>query len=596
MSSFAEFKLLPSIGTTLTEKKLFRPTEIQFRTIPILMNKKSVVGISETGSGKTLAYALPLLHLLKTLENAKDPVRNESAPRALVMVPTSELGEQVSKVFKTFAHDTRVRIRPILGAMEFEHARRNVAAIFEVLIATPGRLVQLIEKKLINLNDVRILIFDEADQMLDQGFLNDSNLIVDQCPSDVQLGLFSATVSNSVQELMNTLFSKAEVIRSSGSGKVVKSLITKNLIVEDGKRWPLFEKILAQKVEGGTLVFTNTREQCDKVATELTAKGFPCSVYRGEMDKKERRQNLKLFRDGKTKILVSTDLAGRGLDVENIARVINFHLPKQHENYLHRVGRTARAGREGLVINLVTERDQRLMDRLAGKKSSAPASKLSERGRTKDSDKSTDKRDTKSAGKTAAKSVGKSDSRSASKLVSRTPGKNTGKDFDSKATKFGKKEDHKSSGKSSDKSRSKDSSQYSSSRGAGRTDDREAGSRVSRDGGRGAGRVEDRESGRETGRETGRVAGRVAGRKAVRKIDHDVTKTSRTGAANASEKRAPKASEKTSASQKSSITKTIKERAPKEFSSKEAKPKEIKPKGKGVAKALRNAKAKGRVF
>ena len=312
---------------------------------------------------------MPLLNFLKSLENEGNPVKKESTPRAVVMVPTRELGEQVSKVFKIFTHDTRLRVRPALGGMTLEQARRNTSAPFEILLATPGRLVQMIKAEQIDLSEVKQLIFDEADQMMDQGFLPDSNFVVNSCNQDLQLALFSATVSTAVQQLINDIFTKAEVIRSKGSGKVVSSLTTKNVTVVDGKRWPLFEKILGQRTEGGTMVFANTREQCDKLAKELTDKGYQCAIYRGEMDKNERRSNLKKFRDGKIDLLVSTDLAGRGLDLENVGRVINYHLPKQLENYLHRVGRTARAGRKGLVINLVTERDQRLMTQLEQLKS-----------------------------------------------------------------------------------------------------------------------------------------------------------------------------------------------------------------------------------
>ncbi len=368
MNSFPDFGLLPSILKTLKAKRIFTPTEIQQNAIPLMMSGQSVVGVSETGSGKTLTYALPLLHELKSLENQDDPVTTPATPRAVVMVPTRDLGEQVSKVFKDFTHDTRLRVRPALGGMTFEQARRNVGGPFEVLLATPGRLIQLMDKKLIDLSDVRMLIFDEADQMLDQGFLADSNRIVDACPKNIPLSLFSATVSATVQAMMNSLFAKAEVVRSSGSGKVVKSLTTLNQTIMDGIRWPEFEKLLKKNVTGGTLIFTNTREQCDKVAKEMTEKGYPCVIYRGEMDKAERRANLKKFRDGKIAFLVSTDLAARGLDLEHVGRVINYHLPQQLENYIHRAGRTARAGRAGLVVNLVTERDLKLVSHLEGKK------------------------------------------------------------------------------------------------------------------------------------------------------------------------------------------------------------------------------------
>ncbi len=367
MNLFADFGLLPSIQKTLKEKLFFKPTEIQKQILPLLMSGQSVVGVSETGSGKTLAYVLPLLQLLKGLENDGNPVTTEARPRAVVMVPTRELGDQIAKVFKSFAHDTRLRVRPALGGMPLDKTRKNIAAPFEILLATPGRMAQLIDRDLIDLSDVRVLVFDEADQMMDQGFLTDSKLVVRECPKDTVLALFSATISKNVQELMNELFAQAEIVRSQGSGKVVATLVTKNVRVEDGKRWPSFEKLLSQDVDGGTIVFTNTREQCDKLAKELADKGFNCAIYRGEMEKSDRRTNLKNFRDGKIKLLVSTDLGGRGLDM-SVGRVINFHLPKQMENYLHRAGRTARAGRKGLVVNLVTERDQRLIAQLDGQK------------------------------------------------------------------------------------------------------------------------------------------------------------------------------------------------------------------------------------
>lgn len=364
MNTFTEFGFLSSIQKTLNEMKLQKPTEIQAQVIPLMMSSQSVVGVSETGSGKTLAYVLPVLQKIKSLEDEGDRVEKEASPRALVMVPTRELGEQVAKVFKSFTHNTRLRVRPALGGMTFEQARRNIAGPFEVLLATPGRIVQLVERGLLDLSDVRMLIFDEADQMMDQGFLQDTNFVVSQCPQDTHLSLFSATVSNSVQKLMNELFMNAEIIRSSKSGKIVQSLETQNLIVQDGKRWALFEKVLKQKSEGGTIIFTNTREQCDRLAKELTERRYPCVIYRGDMEHSDRRNNLKKFRQGQVEFLVATDLAGRGLDIESVARVINYHLPKEMENYLHRVGRTARAGRKGLVVNLVTDRDHSLISRL----------------------------------------------------------------------------------------------------------------------------------------------------------------------------------------------------------------------------------------
>jgi superfamily II DNA/RNA helicase len=367
MRSFSEFDLLPSLQATLAEKSFTTPTDIQERALPALLEGRSIVGVSETGSGKTLAYALPILHQLKTLENEKNPVKIEGQPRAIVIVPTRELGEQVSKVFKPFTHTTRLRVRTLLGGTTSEVAKRNIQGPFEVLIATPGRLTRFLNRRLLSLSDVRILILDEADQMVDESFLPDARQIVAASPDGRQMGLFSATVSPEVQKLIQDLFSTAEVIRSQGSGRLVSSLKTVNQKVIDGERYPLLKELLEDSVEGGTLIFTNTRAQCDELARVLTKLGHAHTIYRGEMDKVQRRKNLKSFRDGDIKILISTDLASRGLDIEHVGRVVNYHLPQQMENYIHRVGRTARAGRKGVVFNFVTERDQALISQLGSK-------------------------------------------------------------------------------------------------------------------------------------------------------------------------------------------------------------------------------------
>lgn len=361
MSAFTDFDLLPTLQATLAEKGLQTPTDIQERAIPLLLEGKSVVGVAETGSGKTLAYALPILHQLKSLENRGLRIMTDGQPRAAVIVPTRELGEQVSRVFKPFTHTTRLRVRTVLGGTTFDVAKRNIQGQFEVLVATPGRLIKLLDRGMISLKDLRVLVFDEADQMLDQGFLPDAVKIVEAGPDVLQKALFSATVSPTVQALMTQLYADSEVIRSKGSHRLVATLQTENRVVPDGNRFPILEELLAQPVQGGTMIFTNTRAQCDKLAKALSTQGISCVIYRGEMDKVERRANLKAFRDGKIDLLVSTDLASRGLDLEHVGRVINYHLPQQMENYIHRVGRTARAGRSGLVVNFVTERDEPLI-------------------------------------------------------------------------------------------------------------------------------------------------------------------------------------------------------------------------------------------
>lgn len=370
MTPFHEMSLLPSLLASLDAQHITQPTEIQARAIPELLTGRSVIGVAETGSGKTLAYALPMLHRIKSLELDGDPVGVESQPRAVVLVPGRELGEQVARVFKSFTHDTRLRVRLALGGVDLLKSRENVKGVFEVLVATPGRLDQLLERQLISLNDVRSMVLDEADQLLDLGFLPLAEKLVKACPPERQLALFTATLPTPVTQLAQRTFVLPIEIRSRGSHRVVSTLVTENRKIIDGRRYEQLVVELREPNEGGTLLFTNTREQCDRLVTQLGRLGRACAVFRGEMDRVERRSNLKAFREGKVDLLVCTDLGGRGLDIEHVGRVINVHLPSRVDNYLHRVGRTARAGRPGRVINFVTERDLPLMQQLERMKQS----------------------------------------------------------------------------------------------------------------------------------------------------------------------------------------------------------------------------------
>ncbi len=364
MPKFSEFDLLTTIKSTLAEQMIVDPTEIQWMSIPAFLQGESIVGISETGSGKTLAYLLPILHLIKGHETTEGLIKDNGRPRAAVIVPSRELGEQIARVCKTFTHGTRLRVRTVLGGTSMAIAKGNIANPFEVLVATPGRLIQLMDQGLIRLDDVRTLVFDEADQMLDPGFVEIANRLVRACAPFCQLGLFSATMDQAMEQLVNKLFAEAIVIRTTKSSLTAPTLQTINRDVIDGRRFPVLKEILTESHPGSTLVFTNTRAQCDKLAELLQEAGFQCLIYRGEMDKLERRKNLRAFRDGKIDLLVSTDLAGRGLDIDHVTRIINYHLPHTMDNYVHRVGRTARAGRSGLVINLVTERDRPFVNSL----------------------------------------------------------------------------------------------------------------------------------------------------------------------------------------------------------------------------------------
>ncbi len=366
MPSFNEYSLLQSLLDTLAEQRLKEPTEIQAATIPPQLKGRSVIGVAETGSGKTLAYVLPILHELKTLENEGTPVSIAGRPRGVVVVPGRELGQQVCKVFKSMTHGTRLRVRSVLGGTKKQIAHQNVRGEFEVLVATPGRLGQFLESRQLRLDDVRVLVLDEADQLLDPGFLPVVGRILGECPPEVRMAMFGATFSPALEHAASELFATEPVrVRTDRSRKGLETLETDNRKVSHGLRYEALKKVLAQDSKTSTLLFANTRGQCEKLSAWLKAEGHPHVTYMGQMESLERRQNLEAFRSGEVKLLVATDLAGRGLDIDLIERVINVHLPEDVDNYSHRVGRTGRAGRAGKVVNLVTERDEPLIAKLA---------------------------------------------------------------------------------------------------------------------------------------------------------------------------------------------------------------------------------------
>ena len=365
MSSFSEFSLLPSLISSLAKQDLTQPTEVQARTIPALLDDRPLVAVSETGSGKTLAYVLPMLHKLKTLELDGSAVSSAGRPRGLVVVPGRELGDQVSRVFKSLTHGTRLRVRTVLGGSHKQVALRNVSGEFEVLVATPGRLIQLLDSGEVHLDDVRMLVFDEADRMIDHGFLPVARRVVSQCQAGTQLAMFSATLPRPLEAVVKELYAvKPLLVRTQGSQHTVPTLEVENRTVVDGRRFDVLRAVFKEDASTGSLLFANTRKQCDRIADWLESEGIAYAVYRGQMDRIERRANLRRFRRGEVAVMIATDLGSRGLDIERVQRVINVHLPQDVDNYLHRVGRTARAGRAGLVINLVTERDQPLIEKL----------------------------------------------------------------------------------------------------------------------------------------------------------------------------------------------------------------------------------------
>lgn len=358
MSTFSSLPLIDSLKATLREQGLAQTTEVQAKALPALLDGRSSVVVSQTGSGKTLVYLLPVLQILKKLEEDTVPVRNPGSPRALVLVPSRELGEQVAKVFKTFTHNTRLRVRSVLGGRKRAQERETVGRLLEVLVATPGRLEQLLDQGSVRLDDLRLLVFDEADQLLDRGFVPVALKALASAPGEVQLIMASATMPQGLRKAVRELFDSEPLwVETKRAQRTVSTLKTRNVRITKEGRMVALRQELDRDRKSLTILFVNSRKQADRVCEWLDTEGHGYAIYRGELEAKERRDNLQRFREGKVRLLVATDLAGRGLDIAGVLRVINVNLPRDPELYLHRVGRTARAGRPGLVVNLVGEKD-----------------------------------------------------------------------------------------------------------------------------------------------------------------------------------------------------------------------------------------------
>lgn len=364
--TFADLHLLDSLRHTLDQLGFPGPTPVQAAAIPQLMGGASTLVVAPTGSGKTLAFGLPLLHRLKERELGGDRVTEPGRPRGLVVLPRRELGEQISRALKQFTHHTRVRVRTALGGEKPEVSRRNVEGAHEVLIATPGRLELLMGEGVVALDDVATVIFDEADELLDAGFLASAQRLLSFVPTDAQRVLVTATLPEALTPALDALrpMSGWAQAATEGVGELVETLTVQRVTFTKGQRFQALAGVLEADPLAPTILFANTRGQCDRLCAWLDDQGYGYVAYRGEQDRLERRRALRAFRAEEVGMLVTTDLGGRGLDIEQVERVINVWLTGDPAAYLHRAGRTARAGREGLMVDLVGPDDHGRLKRL----------------------------------------------------------------------------------------------------------------------------------------------------------------------------------------------------------------------------------------
>jgi len=357
---FADFGLSPDILRALNDQGYTHPTPIQAEAIPIVLQGRDVMGAAQTGTGKTAGFSLPIIQLL--LEHASASMSPARHPvRALVLTPTRELAVQVAENVKAYARHTPLRSTVVFGGMDMAPQTAALRAGVEIVIATPGRLLDHVQQKTLNLSQVQILVMDEADRMLDMGFLPDLQRIINLLPKQRQNLMFSATFSAEIKKLANSFLNNPlliEVARSNQTADKVTQVVYK--VADEHKRDAVAHLIRGRDLKQ-VLVFSNTKIGASRLARSLEQEGVKATAIHGDKTQQERMAALEAFKKGEIDVLVATDVAARGLDITDLPCVINFDLPYNAEDYVHRIGRTGRAGASGDAISIFSDKDERLL-------------------------------------------------------------------------------------------------------------------------------------------------------------------------------------------------------------------------------------------
>jgi ATP-dependent RNA helicase RhlE len=351
MPSFQDLSLSPEIQKAISDKGYTVPTPIQEKAIPFLLDKKDLLGCAQTGTGKTAAFALPLLQNL--IENPRRASPKQA--RVLILTPTRELAIQIHESFKTYGKYLRFKYAVIFGGVGQSPQVHAVANGVDVLIATPGRLMDLIQQKHLRLSELEVFVLDEADRMLDMGFIHDIKKILPRLPKNKQNIFFSATVSPTIMELAGTILfdpHHVQVTPVSSTAEIVQQHI---LYIEKEEKRGALKKLIQTKGIDHAIVFTRTKHGADRVARELNKIGVKSEAIHGNKSQNAREKALAGFKNRDLNVLVATDIAARGIDIDQLSHVINFEIPEVAETYVHRIGRTGRAGSAGVSYSFCSK-------------------------------------------------------------------------------------------------------------------------------------------------------------------------------------------------------------------------------------------------
>ncbi len=356
-TTFQDLGLSKPILQALAAEGYTVPTPIQAKAIPVVLTGKDLLGIAQTGTGKTAAFACPILNRLA--EDRKPAIRRGC--RVLVLSPTRELATQIATSFKTYGKNLGISVAVVFGGVKYGPQIKQMAPGVDILVATPGRLLDHIGEKVIDLSATEVFVLDEADQMLDLGFFKPIRQVAAKLPQKRQNLFFSATMPTEIAKLAGDLLKDPQRVEVTPQATTVEKITQQVLFVEQVRKRALLSELFSDPTWTRTLIFTKTKRGADRVAAYLEAGGVEAAAIHGDKSQGQRERALQAFKDGRVRALVATDIAARGIDVDGVTHVVNYELPYVPEAYVHRIGRTARAGASGIAVSLVADDERNLL-------------------------------------------------------------------------------------------------------------------------------------------------------------------------------------------------------------------------------------------
>ncbi|WP_346861002.1 DEAD/DEAH box helicase [uncultured Draconibacterium sp.] len=359
---FEDYSISYEIKKNLARQDFRRPTDIQFKAIPPILKGEDVLAIAQTGTGKTAAFAIPVIH---KIQQAKK-LRRADGIKCLVMAPTHELAQQITEVFKSIAKNTGVKATYIIGGVEQAPQIEELQGGIDILVATPGRMFDLVSQGYLMLHRVETLILDEADHMLDLGFIKDINDLMRFLPKKRQTLFFSATINPKIKKLAYSLVSKPIRIQISPKNPVAKNIEHQVAFIEMDDKRAFLERMVDENPEAKIVVFVRTKVRAERVKKAMARVEIESDTIHSDKDQNERSTTLDRFKKGFVKLLITTDVSARGIDIPNVDFVVNYDLPEVAENYVHRVGRTGRGTKKGRAVSFCSSEEKEILEEIEG--------------------------------------------------------------------------------------------------------------------------------------------------------------------------------------------------------------------------------------